>query len=635
MVGWNYRQSVKLKVQHVNFMLRRQVIAVKIKAKKGGQRVREIKDIGINAAKNAILPRLPGVSKLALESPVSHLLRSNDPPGEEDIALARDAIAKVQCEERRMKKKLFMRSLGKDFGYWTAVTKYKIQQTSEFMQQHRGVISPLRTLPHEVLQEIFLWVVEPKPEGHWMNVGDIPWTLGQVCRSWRKSALALSVLWSRLPTMDLLESDHPSRLEMKVEYLNELLRRSHSTPIEIYLFSLGFKGLSHPFVDLMTDHSERWKIATIKIDISMLPCLSKIKGRLSNLETLGLYLSGYGPVMDTIDLFDDTPRLRQVDIGGPFLADISLPFQQLSHYKVRPGMRMRNSITQIVTAANLLESLTVLELCETSATPPVPLAILPSLQKLHVKFCCTSPDLLHNLILPAIEEIQMVSYNDRGDILATLTKIVSRSTSPCPLKVLCFRSHTVEVGQLPAFLELTPNLTHLNMPLPFESDIEAFVSQPIVPLLETCEFFIRDLSYTSRDGPCAIALNKLAASRCERVDESEFLPGQKDVVFTSRRLKHLQLHFDRSRWVPKQKILLEGWETKLERCGSTPLPEYLGALRVALLKEVPLLANIPIIRWKKFNKKREKSVYDILNLVDAFDPIEAAEIYVSCIALSG
>jgi len=627
MIGWNDRQTMKVKVRHLRCMLRRQVVSVRIKANKGGRRVREIKETGINAAKDAILPRLPGVSKLALESPVPYLLRSNDPPGEDDIARARDVVASVEREEERMKKKLFLRSRGRGFGYWTTVTKHKLQQTSDFIQQHRGVISPLRALPHEILQEIFFRVVEPKPQGHWMNVGEIPWKVGQVCRSWRKSALAVSALWSRLPTVDLHDSDHLSQMKLQVEYLKELLHRSRSAPLEIYFFCLGFKGVTHPVIDLLIDHSERWKIATVKIDVSMLPCLSKIRGRLPHLETLSLYLSGYGPVIDTVDIFDDAPQLRQVDIGGPFLADIALPFQQLAHYKDR--MRMRNSITRVVTAANSLEALTILELCETSGTPHIPLATLPSLHTLQVKFCCTRPDFLNNLILPAIEEIQMVSYNDRGGLLTTLANIVSKSPSPCPLKTLRFRSHTVEVGQLPAFLQLTPNLTHLNMPLPFGSDIEALVSQSIVPLLETCEFFIQDLSYTSHDFERAEALNKLAASRCERVVETKFSVNRQGVAPTPRRLKDLQLHFDRSRWVPKQKILLEGWETRLEGCASTPLPEYLRALRLALLEEIPLLANVPFIRLKKFTKKREKSVYDILNLVEAFDPIDAAEVYVS------
>lgn len=614
--GWAIRQAIKRKLQPVARVVKQQAAAVKIKAKKGRKRARDIRKRGVTAARNAILPVLPGVSKLiVLKSPVPHLLSSNDPPQEEDVVVARTAIEEVEREEERMRSKLLIRSLGRDIGYWSTVTKHKIQQTSEFIHRHRGVISPLRTLPPEILQEIFLSAVHMKQHSQWSTVAEVPWILGQVCRSWRMNALALSALWSRLPTMDLAASDHPARTKLQLEYLGELLRRSGSAPLEVHLFSLGFKGFTHPVIDLLIRHCERWQFVTVKIDISMLYRFRDIKGRLPNLQSLSLYLSGYGTDVPAIDIFDCAPRLRQVDVGGPFLADLSLPFSQLSFYKDR--MRMRNSITRVVTSANFLESLTILELCETSGTPPIPIVTLPYLRKLQVKFCCTRPDFLINLRIPIIEEIQMVSYHDRGSLLSTLTEILTNSSGSSPLKVLRFRTHAVQMGQLPDLLRLTPHLIHLNMPLPHESDIEALVTQPIVPCLESCEFFVDDVAFMSHDRGRAAALNNLASSRCEMHRPGPFPDPA--------RLRSLELHFDRSRWIPKQKTTLEGWEPAPASLGAS---EYLRGLRLALHEEVPELELCPLRRRKKFDKRRVGKVKEILNLVEGFDWVEVGEIYV-------
>jgi len=620
---WGVRQSVKRTMEPIGRVFGQQVSLVKIKAKKAKRKGKDVRKRGANVARNAILPILPGVSSLmVLESPVPHLLMCNDPPREEEVALARTVIRRVEKEEEKMKSKLFARSLGRDVGYWSTVTRHKIEQTTEFIQQHRGVVSSLRILPPEILQEIFLFFAGTRTEAQGTTVTDVPWVLGQVCQTWRKNALELSSLWAQIPTLDLSISDMSIRTKLQLEYLEELLHRSKSVPLDMYIFSLGFKGVSHPVVDLAIQHCERWEVVTIKIDISLLNRFREIKGRLPKLKNLSLYLSGYGNDLPTIDMFEGAPELRQVDVGGPFLADLSLPFSQLAHYKDK--MRMRNSITRVVTSANSLEALTILELCETSSTPPIPAVTLPYLRKLQVKFCCTRPDFLNNLCIPSIEEIQMVSYHDRGGLLSSLINIVSNSPDPCPLKILRFRTHAVQEGQLPNLLRITPQLYGLNMPLPFESDLDALAEQPITQNLETCEFFISDVAYLSHDGRRASALNRFAWSRCETLGPDERAGGS-----GSGRLKNLELHFDRSRWIPKQKAILEGWEDNFYGGDMIPRSEYLRSLKHDLHEELPELEWCPHRRSVNYGKKRAGKVREVLNSIEHFNCLGAGEIFVS------
>ncbi|KAF9530933.1 hypothetical protein CPB83DRAFT_904918 [Crepidotus variabilis] len=679
MIGWAIRQSVKRKVQPLAQAAGRKLAAVKARINRGKKNFKEARKRGARATKDAILPLLPGVSTLKLpESPVPHLLLCNDPPTDHDVALARHVIKSVEEEEERMKGKMFLRPSNLGVGYWGTVTKHKMEQTAMFIEQHRAVVSPLRRLPNEILQEIFVRVNGPRSGARsWTNASEIPWALAQVCRSWRINALSVSALWSRLPTMDLSKSDPRSRTKVQLEYLEELLHRSRSAPLDLYLFSLGFNGTSHPVIDLLLRHCERWQAVTIKINISILPRLFEIKGRLPKLESLSLYLSGYGEGVPTIDMFEGAPQLRQVDVGGPFLAELALPFEQLERYKDK--MRMRNSITRVVTAANSLEALTILELCESSGTPPIPPVTLPALRKLQVKFCCTRPEFLNNLSVPAIEEIKMVSYHDRGGLIPTIVNIVNNSQHRiCPLKTLRFRTHAILEGQLSGLLRLTPLLTSLDMPLPPSHDINVLATQSsLVPHLQACDFFINDVINTSLDTEVASALNAFAAARCEprflgglgltprplapspaptpfSIDHHAPQPSSSD-AFTSlpsssastsfflpvrppntpsfdldaepRRLEKFTLHFDSSRWISMQKAALEGWKP-------TAASHYLRGLKHSLHEELPELDSCRARRVRKFDRRWVEKVKSILIGVEDLEPMMPEDVFLSEIHLS-
>jgi len=166
------------------------------------------------------------------------------------------------------------------------------------------------------------------------------------------------------------------------------------------------------------------------------------------------------------------------------------------------------------------------------------------------------------------------------------------------------------------------------MPLPYESDIDALTDQPLTPHLESCEFFINDVAYLSHDNRRVSALNRFAQSRCEPLSPEESKEGSCPV-----RLKSLELHFDRSRWIPKQKVILEGWEDSSYGIGM-PRSEYLRSLKHDLHEELPELEWCPHRRSVNYGKKRAGKVKDILNLIEAFDWLDAGEIFISEIHIS-
>jgi hypothetical protein len=77
----------------------------------------------------------------------------------------------------------------------------RIRSISALKQEHalldfallrtRAYLAPIRRLPRELLREIFVHV--------WQDQPTVSWVLASVCRSWRELALAVHLIWSKVP----------------------------------------------------------------------------------------------------------------------------------------------------------------------------------------------------------------------------------------------------------------------------------------------------------------------------------------------------------------------------------------------------------------------------------------------------
>ncbi|KAF9479470.1 hypothetical protein BDN70DRAFT_878746 [Pholiota conissans] len=96
-------------------------------------------------------------------------------------------------------------------------------------------LSPIRLLPLELLREIFLWMFEDHPCSAWI--------LAAVCTSWRRLALRIPVIWSKIR---LLTTQHASADTIRLW----LERSGDTTPLDIEIFlrvasSKASEALSH------------------------------------------------------------------------------------------------------------------------------------------------------------------------------------------------------------------------------------------------------------------------------------------------------------------------------------------------------------------------------------------------------
>jgi len=89
-------------------------------------------------------------------------------------------------------------------------------QLLKFIKVHKALLSPLRYLPSEILQEIFLHYANHRYADGWIRgvqVSTMPWYLGHISHRWRNIALSFPSLWDTIPDISV----HQVLLE-KVKY---------------------------------------------------------------------------------------------------------------------------------------------------------------------------------------------------------------------------------------------------------------------------------------------------------------------------------------------------------------------------------------------------------------------------------
>lgn len=410
-------------------------------------------------------------------------------------------------------------------------------------------------------------------------------------------------------------------------YLTELLQRSGKAPLDIYVYSPYYDNKAHPILDTLISHSERWQILTVEATPILISGFGAAKGRLSSLKCLALqtpwhrYFDGPPAALDT---FEVAPQLQRVSVSGPFAGDVKLPFSQLVHYKER---RISSNLMNQVLSSSLLQSLTILELSDHTDFPSV---TLPHLIKLQIKFQHEAMgNAFDKLTIPAIEDIKAVS--SAGNLIARLTSLIGRSRSPCRLKTLSIRTGFIEPGDLSTLLKLTPELRDLDTTITRTNnfiDIASLAyrgrSPPLVPLLETCKFYVENSISTETSQ----ALNELAALRCEWEIEGDTTTDLTLVPGEIRPLKNLCIYFDAPVQGQRQQAELEGWSSSLASM-------QMGVFKAQLIIEIPDLAQGGLskhgAREKPLSKKGLERVSTLLKEIDSTALEDPVTIYVRII----
>ncbi|KAF9534764.1 hypothetical protein CPB83DRAFT_214127 [Crepidotus variabilis] len=259
-----------------------------------------------------------------------------------------------------------------------------------FRQFNYCLPSPVKSLPTEILHEVFSWIIffrEHDLSYQWPNIQDIPLYIGQICSLWRSVALKTPLLWRTLPVLEL-HYPESTRSAIQLIILEDLMRRLG--PTSAFDFKIIVRsevwGRHCVILDRLTHHSSQWRVANFQChwELFMGESLGDIINRLPLLEKLELSIFSLMPEVPTSDIililfFSSAPRLRSVAVAGFPVQWLKLPFAQFEEYK-----EAKVTINLFLHVSHpLLDNLTSLSLSSSTYLPVVEKPVtLPKLRRL-------------------------------------------------------------------------------------------------------------------------------------------------------------------------------------------------------------------------------------------------------------
>ncbi|KAF8157136.1 hypothetical protein B0H34DRAFT_488382 [Crassisporium funariophilum] len=159
-----------------------------------------------------------------------------EPPTKETLADARRSLEVTRASVQELAGKIdaaeaTLAEIIRESKY--AISELEAQRSTLEDQESRTLayLSPIRRLPTELLREIFMWSFEDHPCSAWV--------LAAVCPSWRRQALRIPLIWSKIR---LCTTQHASADTIRLW----LERSGESVPLDIEIFLRVAKPGSEP-----------------------------------------------------------------------------------------------------------------------------------------------------------------------------------------------------------------------------------------------------------------------------------------------------------------------------------------------------------------------------------------------------
>ncbi|KAF9039109.1 hypothetical protein BJ165DRAFT_364361 [Panaeolus papilionaceus] len=564
-----------------------------------------------------------------LVSPVPDLHLSNDPPSDEEEMLIRQAFEDAERRKQEIRDEMERRA--------TQVSPPELLHIDRFICGLQGILSPVRRLPPEILQAIFIVGSEgPDMRTPFYKIrrdfeksratGAVywPWAVSQVCRRWRQVCLETPTLWNYLPVLHLTPLPYSTAKKWENRALLSMIERSQGAPLNVFIDTSLSCASVHPIFNLLIKESHRWEDAILKLTwLTYWNRFDPILNRLQQLRSLRLCFGDEDVRSDPIiwDIFANAPRLQHIDLELYFS---DLPFLPLSASIVP-------ALNTFINNPNL-QSLYL----NTSLNASLPSSIiLPHLKRLTLGTMSFSsrPIALDALILPTLEElaIQMdlgLDIESSTSVMTLVVRSVAASIDAFPLKKLYLRTSTASF--LTPLMDLLPNLHTLEFPL--TELTEAFTHRltstnpaaVVCPNLEFCTFRVGEI----KTPELYDVVYRVAKARCCE----SLLNGQSYIRVPFKRLKALSLRCDSADRLQEHQRILEEFSLSHGRVDSLRVaPSTLGNL----VEKFDYLATLPtqIGFQLDVNSTRMPSRKHAMDILDALrecnvDDVDVRDIYI-------
>ncbi|KAJ7618161.1 hypothetical protein DFH06DRAFT_1144984 [Mycena polygramma] len=277
---------------------------------KEGARMLTCSNCGYAFMATALVPDLPRAIEGVTWPDLTLLLTSNDVPLDSEIPPIHAIISDREKQLHAVDDQIFdLRS-----------------HLCESVRQHRAVLSPLRRVPPELLCEIF--VLTLSGDG---TAETPPWYLGQICRSWRFSALAYPSLWSSITI--------PNSRHSMLPLVQTQLRRSANALLTVHWSrNIRESGPIDPHSrDAVLAECSRWGALRLAVEGSIddLEWLQPVAGHLTALRKFTLTTCAAPNIPD---IFGQASSLREVAVessGSKYWSSpaIVAPWAQVTHFR--------------------------------------------------------------------------------------------------------------------------------------------------------------------------------------------------------------------------------------------------------------------------------------------------------------
>lgn len=346
----------------------------------------------------------------------------------------------------------------------------------------RAVSAPIRSLPNEMLSDIFYATIPPL-DTSFMSMACMPWAASQVCSRWRSIALSTPRLWSYVSVSVYEETNWgdeapgPSNAERRLqvlssrlpEYLARSMNASLCIDINIQVVAITTSSVARQILEQLVTECARWEVARLTLGLN--DCqgiLSKVKGRLPRLHSL--HFTSIFSSSD-IDFFYIAPRLHYVNVS--YASSRTVPWSQITRLVILPVMDGDGPGLPFNTFSF---DVRVLGLCTQLEELVVNSPPFGSIQSSTVNFKLNLPSLLHldchpqfcsAITAPTLQSLRLTTLeldSENNDGAAIISQFLERSA--CQLQhchlISVFRRDIVDIIQLVA-----PFLTQIDIYLNF------------------------------------------------------------------------------------------------------------------------------------------------------------------------
>lgn len=270
----------------------------------------------------------------------------------------------------------------------------KQRRVKQRSQQLRAVLSPMRVLPNNLIQEIIMHLVGPD-----VSVEDILLP-GHISRQWRQVALKIPRLWSHF-------SFDPDSHRVDMDLAKMKISRIASGDMTVDVKCPGSHSqYGSAFLKLVIPYGMQWQELCLQVPADLLKALKKAKCRPPNLNLVVLDCKFINKnVAPTIaSILSKSSRLRSVTITNALLESMPLP----KSYKYLESLTL--SQVDLNIAVDILSNTPSLDTCRMSISAKITRkpssTIHPSLRTFHVAHTIGCDSIIDRVTLPAVEELR-------------------------------------------------------------------------------------------------------------------------------------------------------------------------------------------------------------------------------------